>query len=611
MLPSKLTAGQNFKQSVVRAINEIIDCLRKQRVVGDNNTIQVSEGTNGVLIRAIPQGSSPKGGSKYVEKHPFKLSIATDELDVQVLTIQRGLVKIQGSNNDRCIFVYEENESSLPVNLPLPTEEGTYNVIGYVAKYLPTDTPANDDGAFRHGVVYSTSNVNGDITSSYGFWTFVIGRIIVAVDENENISYSIDEQYLKSDFVIDDSAKSDLYSPLLYKSAYPTDGDVVADFIADKIRITSGYFGTPEGKVVVPENTFDLADGKTIVITYNTADNTADNTAVYEQKNTSEITYQDETKTIYYYPVIGIEDDDYTSWIIKRYIKDSFYGFDTYKIKVDDEDTKPDYIKNKIENEELESSEEADEDYIDVFYKEKTVNEVIEKSMKWYWKYKDISGYDATKLQYILNNKDSLCFDDAGKVRVNSADTTLGFLASKIHDGKYTIARTKSDSYIQIDARALEAGKHINITAGTDGDGDSTWKIKAIAPEVNGDSNISVTTTDDGWIINLKGKKYNVLANSPILCNTSSDTLTLTDTFTLDFDFSKIKIDENLASLIEIDYSTPGEITLKSVLTGSGIIICNNGTFSVLEAPTSDSLLKGSSSGFSWVPYSTCENSCS
>lgn len=548
MLPTKLTAGQNFKQSVVRAINEIIDCLRKQRVVGDNNTIQVSEGTNGVLIRAIPQGSSPKGGSKFVEKHPFKLSIATDETDVQVLTIQRGLVKIQGSNNDRCIFAYEENESSLPENLPLPTEEGTYNVIGYVAKYLPTDTPVNDDGAFRHGVVYCTSNVNGDITSSYGFWTFVIGKIIVAVDENENISYTIDAQYLKSDIVIDDSAKSDLYSPLLYKSTYPTDGDVVADFICDKIRVTSGLFGTPEGKVVVPENTFDLADGKTIVISYDMGQNTA----VYEIMDTASLPYTDETETICYFPAIGIVEDEYTSWIIKRYIKDSFYGFDSYKIKVDGEDTTPEFIRQKIKNEEMESSAESDEDYINILYKnEAALNEPIDKSMKFYWRYKDIAGYNATKQQYILNNKDSLCFDDAGKVRVNSNDTTLGFLASKLVSGYYTTAKTVSDSVMKIDARGVEAGEHIDVTTVSAGE-NYNWKIDALPGAVTAGTNIEVVTSEDQW----------------------------TNT-----------------------------VSLKIV--GTGIVIVTDNTVSVLPFPTVKSVLGFNGTGLAWLPYDDCENSCS
>ena len=58
MIPSKLQRGQNFKESTVRKINEIIDYLKTQRLVGDNKTILVDQLTSGIGISAITTGTT-------------------------------------------------------------------------------------------------------------------------------------------------------------------------------------------------------------------------------------------------------------------------------------------------------------------------------------------------------------------------------------------------------------------------------------------------------------------------------------------------------------------------------------------------------------------------
>lgn len=58
MIPSKLQRGQNFKESTVRKINEIIDYLKTQRLVGDNKTILVNQLTSGVGLSVITTGTT-------------------------------------------------------------------------------------------------------------------------------------------------------------------------------------------------------------------------------------------------------------------------------------------------------------------------------------------------------------------------------------------------------------------------------------------------------------------------------------------------------------------------------------------------------------------------
>ena len=58
MIPSKLQHGQPFKESTIRKINEILDYLKTQRLVGDNKTIKVNQFVSGVGISAITTGTT-------------------------------------------------------------------------------------------------------------------------------------------------------------------------------------------------------------------------------------------------------------------------------------------------------------------------------------------------------------------------------------------------------------------------------------------------------------------------------------------------------------------------------------------------------------------------
>lgn len=62
-IPNKLQSGENWKKASINAINQIIDYLKSQRIVGDNKTVSISHGVNGVTITAKPQvASKPQGG---------------------------------------------------------------------------------------------------------------------------------------------------------------------------------------------------------------------------------------------------------------------------------------------------------------------------------------------------------------------------------------------------------------------------------------------------------------------------------------------------------------------------------------------------------------------
>ena len=69
-VPKKLNHGDNFKTSVVYTVNSIIDYLKTQKMVGDNNYISVSETPTGYIIKGIKQveTSTGKGGGNQIIK---------------------------------------------------------------------------------------------------------------------------------------------------------------------------------------------------------------------------------------------------------------------------------------------------------------------------------------------------------------------------------------------------------------------------------------------------------------------------------------------------------------------------------------------------------------
>ena len=177
-LPRKLQSGDWFKPSTFRTVNGIIDYLATQRVVGDNQTIKVSQQNTGLTISAIP---NPYGGSATISAVvlPFKLTV-TDNNGTQVLAVEKGIVRTAKTD---LIFAYTD--------ITLPTADGIYNIYGYV-QY---------NGSFSNGVFLIDSTKT--VANTRGFYTFKIGTIEVTTVDSVT-TYTITEQTAKSDIEIVD-----------------------------------------------------------------------------------------------------------------------------------------------------------------------------------------------------------------------------------------------------------------------------------------------------------------------------------------------------------------------------------------------------------------------
>ena len=71
---------------------------------------------------------------------------------------------------------------------------------------------------------------------------------------------------------------------------------------------------------------------------------------------------------------------------------------------------------------------------------------------------------------------------------------------------------------------------------------------------------------------------------------------------------SKIQVDSSIASLITLD-KQEDKIVIKSAIQGSGIMLVNGGTISLLEA-SGNGVLVCQGGVIKWNPFKECENAC-
>ena len=212
-LPRKLQSGDWLKQSTFRTVNGIIDYLATQRIVGDNQTIKVSQQNTGLTISAIP---SPYGGSAIISSIvlPFKLAITANDT-TKTLKVEKGIVRTAKTD---LIYAY---------TLTLPDSAGTYNVYGYV-QY---------DGTFSNGIFLIDSTKT--VASCRGFYTFKIGTIEVKVENSETV-YTITEQTAKSDIEIIDYEIFNPFCAYCYNSTSLHNTILTENFTPDRFKVNGG-----------------------------------------------------------------------------------------------------------------------------------------------------------------------------------------------------------------------------------------------------------------------------------------------------------------------------------------------------------------------------------
>lgn len=429
MLPNKLQKGQQFKTATVDKINEIIDYLKTQRIIGDNKTIKVNQLTNNVALSVL-ENHSRKGGASAEIDHPFKLKIGTLEENAQsgskptpVLKISQARIIVSGDEASRIYFCYDENDIGLPTYLKLPEKEGEYNVVGYAV--YDFNAPQNEMNALGWGTgcIYADylESTTAEFTESCGFFTFIIGTIKVETDDEGNKKYSVTRQLLFSSLDVHDCNVSRDFRGHWQKSSYPSDGEIIKELIADKFIINQGYMFSDgvEYYLAQYEQSGTPSEQNLYCVKFSTDGTTVE----FAKIALSEWVYFNEQTSIYLIPICMNYPSNSSGVGLIQYIEGALIFNIKGKILLNQTDQVPsEYIQEKLKYETKERNS-LEEKQKKIYEQGKTyiigittdANEQSDADPKvknlyddLYWDWTGISNFDEKKHQVIIHQKEQL-----------------------------------------------------------------------------------------------------------------------------------------------------------------------------------------------------------
>ena len=404
MIPSKLQSGQKFKDSVVRTVNGIIDHLKTQKIVGDNSTIRVSQGTNGVFL-SVPQNNTRTSGGKGTEfDYPFKLSIISGNY----LSIQKGRVQVNDYTQNRSYALYYDDNAIPLTNL---STDNSYRAI-LVIQYDSTASSAdeNDNTFFPCNIVFTPSGINTtDFPCCQGIFSMPLGYIKKETVQGDPV-FSVEQQQIIGNFNFDFQTCRYPFS-ITAKLNSLTDGQVKSTFSTNDFSIHVNEGAILYDKMYVSTNgdfDYNLTDSTTFI--YAVLDQQT-KTATLSATNSFQYFYDQQNKKCRYeIGRIYCTDGDLEIFQTAVGLQGGD-GNDTYKVlSVEDEDTYPDYLSSKFV---WQSSNKLDQ-YNKSLIGSDTVKETYSNpsatniKLKPTWLWKDISGYQSSKYQFLTNNKSNL-----------------------------------------------------------------------------------------------------------------------------------------------------------------------------------------------------------
>lgn len=532
-LPSKMQSGQNFKDTTVKTVNNLIEYLKTQRIVGDNKTVKITQASSGLLVSAtLPNAQKGGGGKSSAIDHPFKLSILTNEDGSALLNISQARIIINGDQGRRVYFGYYQNDIGLPSPLEnLPTTDGMYNVVGYLVYDDSTESGSLNSQGWKMGCVFSDYNSTTSMfTLSSGFYHFIIGTISVKVSDQGIPQYAVSRQLLFSSLDIQDNGIDRDLRGHFQKSTYPEDGSLIEQLIADKFVINAGYIYLDDVRCSVPKfTTSDISSQNVFCISY-----TINNTAVSIQTiPISQYMYFNVLTSTYLFPVCKIFESSISGVALQQYILSTPFFNANGKLLLCEDDKKAEkFLHDKIKYETLLKENLTDEQkqiYGDDTYimgittniqKEKDENsQIINLQDKLYWDWTKISGYDKQKILQINSDKGELKFDNAYMSLTDKDDPTPDYFGSKIENGQFIYKKVDTENHkVVLWTRALKQGYNITMTDGYQNDDKEKPYVKLDCHKtiVKGEKGVkaTVTNTDENHT-----HTYTVSFDSSILQN--------------------------------------------------------------------------------------------
>lgn len=616
MLPSKLRSGQKFMTAVPSKINQIIDYLKTQRLVSDNKTIRVNQLTSGVALSAMINPPGSPGGTPSNFDHPFKMSIGVDETtEQQVLRIKRGRIALNGDDQSRIYVCFQPNEDGFDEYVPLPDEEGTFQVCLLIFYDENTQSPNQDFWEIRIVYVQTGSNTHNWVNSC-GMFQIYLGNIEVTENEDNELSYRITKQNITSGFSVYDGFIQTHFKAWFKCDTYPDNGDILDDdLLPDYIIINAGNVMLNGRYLNSTQSWFQLPQSlENVDRIYCVQVNTVANLVGFRVFSSNEIVFTEDNIT-YNIPICRLVTDGASAVGVQQFIIGDFcFALDDKKVLLNSTDQIPGFLEDKIKipTTDFTSLDGQQQSFYSAYPNNSYIKAIrfsdssnfsmnsmssSELSTYWdqvYWNYKGIPNWSgdsssSSNFQTIMNDNNSLKWFEYGKIRVNQSDTSPDYLDTKFVPGQFIFKAVSEDFKLKVWTRGIKQGYNQRMTEG----------------KLDDDDQKPYTQID--------GYKTTLTALHGLKCSDTKTNENFTIQYTVEIDYPNfaLEIDNSIASLLDIEKSAGG-IKIKSALQGSGLMAVSGGNISIIPAPSSGNVVLGCSNGsFSWIPYADCDTACS
>lgn len=560
-IPSKLQSGQSFKKSTVKTVNQIIDYLKTQRVVGDNRTIRVNQGASGLLLSATPQTPQKStGGSASSFNHPFKLSFIQDEQSKKsLLKMESGIIQFMGDVG-KVVFcgyktVQEGSTDEYKNPLSLPTEQGWYGVVLHLFYNSETSQIIHNQSFDYRLCFYKGKQISSAISSS-GIYSIPIGTINVTKPQQEQGSeteegfiYSIIKQNVTSHIDIYDQLNIP-FKAWFKMDSYPQQGAILDSLYPDKIVVNSGSVACNREVISYQGQQVDFQQGR-FWLRINVVLNSAELTTESLQPNYTM------DQMVYAFPLFDVYTDmESTANIIQGFQGNFSMSYDG-RVQLDREDNTVSYLNNKLKyptkkKEELTEDEEAlyvqGKEYLIGIKENLSMNPDIKDNMdRLFWDWKKIKDYDKQSYLQLNVKMGDLKWQSAYLTLTDGDDTDPNYLSSKISVSN--CLKNKVDNHIyKIMGYDVKKGKNLKVekkNVSSDTPYHEISGYKTIVKQGDGitiDQNISTDGLDLSYEINFDSSILSSLIKSTDKSVTITTVPNATDPSKITLDLSAVKV---------------------------------------------------------------------
>lgn len=596
-VPSKLTKGENFRSGVVNKINNIIDYLRSQRVIGNDDTISINQCVNGLAIKSIVKPGVSTGELKH---YPFRVYFYNSYGQIYC-NMQPGKIffrtrtLINGNENYR-VWNQSSEQTSWANGwraVPKTLQAGEYTLWGCLKKnsvyffFSPKDATGNFNYSICNEDCLSWKIADIKKENVYPAITSGTTSNSPYVDAEGNL-YTVTNQYIYGDLFFEEMGVNNQKIDIVLDFQFPENPlgylEKTADFTVPKIEVylkNNFFIYNNEKQKIYIKNTSitytpeeDFQGNLYAVLTFHDDTNyptftlSVQTSFPYVNQSTQIGPIYDETTKNYKFLLarIHLEKPYIQRDIIYYFNSDIFLDFIKGKTKVSNLDSKYQYLEKKftadrkyidwntypVSSDVTSSSSSSTESaygrpgYLGIERAYVNSNQAI----RYVFDYPHIDNFNSSKVQKLIHQKEN---NQALQWREDETFEFGNYLTSSSvdsYDGKVTTVNVNKNA-VFADFQ-ITGGGAANVT----GSG-NRWSIY-VSSSSGGGGGVSITGTSP---INVTGgnNAYNVSLSLP----------------------------------------------------NDGILIVSSGTFTSLPLPAGNAVLISQNGALSWAPFGDCSSASS